>query len=74
MRIFEGPMCHITSGKVKTNKLSIWACPDSKNIYDSFNLQPDQANDVDHILQRFKEFCEPICNFGAAQYKFAKVS
>ena len=58
----------------ETNMLSIWAGPDSEDIYDSFNLQPDQANDVDHVLQRFKEFCEPICNFRAAWYKFTKVS
>ena len=38
MRIFNGPMCHITSGKVKTNMLLIWAGPDSEDIYDSFSL------------------------------------
>ena len=74
MRIFDGPMCHITSGKVKTNMLLIWAGPDGEGIYDSFNLRPDQANDVGHVLQRFEEFCEPICNFRAARYKFTKVS
>ena len=67
MRIFDVPMCHITSGKVKTNMLLIWAGPDGEGIYDSFNLRPDQANDVGHVLQRFEDFCEPICNFRAAQ-------
>ena len=34
MRIFDGPMCHITSGKVKKNMLLIWAGPDGQDIYD----------------------------------------
>ena len=51
-------MCHITSGKVKTNMLLIWAGPDSKDIYDSFNLWPYQANNANRVLQRFEEFCE----------------
>ena len=50
-RIFEGPMCHISSGKVKTSMLLIWASPDGEDIYDNFNLPPHLANDVDHILQ-----------------------
>ena len=35
-RIFDGPMCHITSGKVKTNMLLIWAGPDGEDIYKKF--------------------------------------
>ena len=31
--IFDGPMCHITSGKVKTSMLLIWAGPDSERTY-----------------------------------------
>ena len=58
MQIFDGPMCHITSGKVKTSMLLIWAGPDGEDIYDSFNLPPHQANDVQHVLQQFEEFCE----------------
>ena len=73
-QIFDGPMCHITSGKVKTSMLLIWAGPDSEDIYDSFNLPPHQANDVQHVLQQFEEFCKPICNFRAARFKFTKVS
>ena len=73
LRIFDGPMCHITSGKVKTSMLLIWSGPDGKDIYDNFNLPPHQANDVDYVLQRFEEFCEPICNFRAARFKFTKV-
>ena len=49
-RIFDGPMCHITSGKVKTSILLIWASPDGEDIYDTFNLPPHQANDVQHVL------------------------
>ena len=29
-RIFDGPMCHITSGKIKTSMLLIWAGPDGE--------------------------------------------
>ena len=36
--IFNGPMCHITSGKVKTSMLLIWAGPDGEDIYENFNL------------------------------------
>ena len=71
--IFDGPMCHITSGKVKTSMLLIWARPDGEDIYDNFNLQPHQANDVNYVLQHFKEFCEPICNFRGARFKFSRV-
>ena len=39
-----------------------------------FNLQPHQTNDVDYVLQRFEEFCEPICNFRATRFKFTKVT
>ena len=72
--IFDGPMCDISSGKVKTSMLLIWAGPDGKDIYDNFNLPPHQANDFDYVLQCFKEFCEPICNFRVARFKFTKVS
>ena len=61
--IFDGPMCHISSGKVKTSMLLIWAGPDGEDIYENFNLLPHQKHDVDYVLRRFKEFCEPICNF-----------
>ena len=30
--IFDGPMCHITSGKVKTSMLLIWAGPDGEDM------------------------------------------
>ena len=45
-------MCHITSGKVKTSMLIIWAGSDGEDIYESCNLQPHQANDVDYVLQK----------------------
>ena len=62
-RIFDGPICHITSGKVKTSMLLIWAGPDGEDIYKNFNLLPNQKYDIDYVLRRFEEFCEPICNF-----------
>ena len=73
LRIFDGPMCHIKSRKVKTSMLLIWSGPDGEDIYDNFNLPPHQANDVNYVLQWFEEFCEPICNFRAARFKFTKV-
>ena len=74
LHIFDSPICHITSGKVKTSMLLIWARPDGEDIYDNLNLQLHQANDVNYVLQCFEEFCEPICNFRAARFKFTKVS
>ena len=71
--IFDGPMCHITSGKVKTSMLLIWAGPDGEDIYENFNLLPHQKYDVDYELRRFEEFCEPICKFRVARFKFSKV-
>ena len=68
-RIFDGPMCHITSGKVKTSMLLIWAGPDGEDIYENFNLLPNQKYDVDSVLRRVEEFCEPICNFCMARFK-----
>ena len=73
-RIFDGLMCHITSGKVKTSMLLTWAGPDGEDIYESFNLPPHQVNDIDLVLQKFEEFCEPIYNFRTARFKFTKVS
>ena len=59
--------------KGETSMLLIWSGPDGEDIYDNFNLPPHQANDVDYVLQRFEEFCKPICNFRAARFKFTKV-
>ena len=66
-------MCHITSGKVKMSMLLIWAGPDGEDIYENFNLPPHLKHDVDHVFQQSKEFCEPICNFRMARFKFSKV-
>ena len=49
-RIFDGPMCHITSGKVKTSMLLIWAGPDGEDIYKYFNLLPNHKYDVDYVF------------------------
>ena len=72
-RIFDGPMCHITLEKVKTSMLFIWAEPDGGDIYENFNLLLHQKYDVDYVLSRFEAFCEPICNFRIAHFKFSKV-
>ena len=67
-RIFDGPMCHIKSGKVKTSMFLIWAGSDGEDIYESINLLPHQANDIELVMQHFEEFCEPICNFRVARF------
>ena len=71
--IFHGPMCHITSGKVKTSMVLIWAGPDGEDICENFNLPIPQKYDVDFVLNKFEAFCEPICNFRIAHFKFSKV-
>ena len=64
-------MCHISSGKVKTNMLLIWAGPDGEDIYDSFNLQPHQANDVDRgLMNSVNQFVI----FELLTFKFTKVA
>ena len=52
-------MCHIKSGKVKTSMFLIWAGPDGEDIYESFNLLPHQANDIELVMQHFEEFVSP---------------
>ena len=59
--IFNGPICHITSGKVKTSMLLIWVGPDGEDIYGNFNLPIHQKHDIDFVLNKFEDFCEPIC-------------
>ena len=67
--IFDDPMCHITSGKVKRSMLLIWAGPDGEDIYENFNLPVHQRYDVDFVLNKFKAFCEPVCNFRIACFQ-----
>ena len=62
-RIFDGLMAHVTSGKVKTNMFLIWCGPDGEDIYDNFELEEDEMYDIDHIIEQFELYCEPICNF-----------
>ena len=73
-RIFDGPMAHVTSSKVKTNMFLIWCGPDGEDIYDNFELQEDKMYDIDHIMEQFELYCEPICNFCTTRYKFHPVS
>ena len=68
MCIFDGPMAHITNGKVKTNMFLIWAGPNGEAVYE--NLQ--QYN-LDAVFEAFKRYCEPTCNFHAARFKFRVV-
>ena len=65
-------MAHITSGKVKTNMFLIWCGPDGEDIHDNFELEEDEMYDIDYIMEQFELYCEPICNFRAARYKFCE--
>ena len=69
-RIFDGPMAHITSGIVKANMFFIWCSPNREDMYDNSELEEHEMYDIDHIMDQFELYCEPICNFHAARYKF----
>ena len=64
-------MAHVTSSKVKTNMFLIWCGPDGEDI---FELTGDEMYDIDYVMEQFELYCEPICNFHAARYKFHQVS
>ena len=64
--IFDGPMTHVPDGKIKTNMFLIWAGPDGEDIYDNFKLPPNCQYNVDYVLDKFKEFCQPLCNFSCS--------
>ena len=49
--IFDGPMAHITSGKVKTNMLLVWAGHDGQDIYENFRLAPSQKYYIETVMQ-----------------------
>ena len=48
----------------------IWSGPDGEDIYDNFELEEHEMYDIDHIMEQFELYCEPICNFCASRYKF----
>ena len=50
IRIFDGAICHVTSGKVKTNMFLIWAGPDGEDIYENFKLTSVQRYDLDYVI------------------------
>ena len=54
-------MAHVPDGKIKTNMFLIWAGPDGEDIYDNFKLPPNHQYDVDYVLDKFEEFCQPHC-------------
>ena len=56
--------------KVKTNMFLIWCGTDGEDIYDNFELEEHEMYNTDHIMEQFELYCEPICNFCAARYKF----
>ena len=48
----------------------IWCRPDGEDIYDNFELEEHEMYNIDHIMEQFELYCEPICIFHAARYKF----
>ena len=68
--IFDGPMAHISNGKVLTNKFLIWCGPDGEDTYDNFNLDDNLKYDITYVMDQFEQYCEPICNFRAVMWKF----
>ena len=73
MCIFYGLMAHITNEKVKTNMFLIWAGPDREDVYKNLQLSPSQQYNLDAVFEAFERYCEPICNFHAARFKFRAV-
>ena len=72
MHIFDGLMAHITNWKIKTNVL-IWAGPNREDVYEDLQLSPSQQYNLDAVFEAFERYCEPICNFCAARFKFRAV-
>ena len=70
MHISDGPMAYITNGNIKTNMFLIWVGPNREDIYENLQLSSSQQYNLDAVLERY---CEPICNFHAARFKFRVV-
>ena len=54
MCIFNGPMVHITNGKVKTNMFLIWAGPDGEDIYENLQLSLSQQYNLNAVFEAFE--------------------
>ena len=51
----------------------IWCGQDREDIYDNFELEELEIYNIDHMMEQFELYCEPICNFHAARCKFQQV-
>ena len=51
----------------------IWAGPDGEDIYENLQLSLSQQYTLDAVFEAFERYCEPICNFCAARFKFRAV-
>ena len=63
MHIFNGPMAHITNGKVKTNMFLIWAGPNGENKYENLQLSPSQQYNLDAVLKPSKDIVSQSVTF-----------
>ena len=73
MCIFDGPMAHITNGKVKTDMFLIWAGPNTEDICENLHLASTQQYNIDAVLEAFERYYKLICNFTVARWKFRSV-
>ena len=71
--VFNGPMAHIANGKVKTKMFLIGVGPDGEDICENLQLSSTQQFDINVVFEAFERYCEPICNFRAARFKFQNV-
>ena len=51
----------------------IWAGPDGEDVYENLQLSSSQQYNLDAVFEAFERYCEPICNFCAARFKFRAV-
>ena len=51
----------------------IWAGPDGEDIYENLQLSLSQQYNLDAVFEAFERYCEPICNFPVAKFKFRAV-
>ena len=51
----------------------IWAGPDGEDVCENLQLSLPQQHNLDAGFEAFKRYCEPICNFCAARFKFRTV-
>ena len=62
-----------TNDKVKTNMFLIWAGPNGEDVFKNLQSSPSQQYNLDAVFEAFNRYCEAICNFHTARFKFTAV-